>query len=116
MWDPVQRSSLRKRLTTSIGSATGRATPGDEEVLAWAFRQDRILVTLDKDFGELAVAHEKPHVGIIRLVGFSARAQAKVCLSALKRYGDELAAGTIVTVEPGRVRVRPITKKNGRSP
>ena len=90
--------------------------PGDEEVLAWAFRQDRILVTLDKDFGELAVTHEKPHVGIIRLVGFSARAQAKVCLSALKRYGDELAAGTIVTVEPGRVRVRSITKKNDWSP
>ena len=28
--------------------------PGDEEILATAFREGRVLVTLDKDFGELA--------------------------------------------------------------
>ena len=30
--------------------------PGDEEILAIADQERRILVTLDKDFGELAVA------------------------------------------------------------
>ena len=29
--------------------------PGDEEILAGAFREDRVLITLDKDFGELAI-------------------------------------------------------------
>ncbi|MGD9645478.1 MAG: DUF5615 family PIN-like protein, partial [Pirellulales bacterium] len=28
--------------------------PGDEEFLARAFAEERVLVTLDKDFGELA--------------------------------------------------------------
>ncbi len=31
--------------------------PGDEEILAHACSERRILVTLDKDFGELAVFH-----------------------------------------------------------
>ncbi len=30
----------------------------DEEILAAAYREDRILVTLDKDFGELAIVRE----------------------------------------------------------
>ena len=35
--------------------------------------EGRILVTLDKDFGELAIFREQPHCGIIRLVGARAR-------------------------------------------
>lgn len=80
--------------------------PGDEQILAHAFAEGRILVTLDKDFGELAIVHERPHSGIIRLVNIAARQQARVCLYALDAYGHELLSGGIVTVEPGRVRVR----------
>ena len=54
--------------------------PGDEEILALAYREGRILVTLDKDFGELAIVREQPHQGILRLVNLSARQQAAVCL------------------------------------
>jgi predicted nuclease of predicted toxin-antitoxin system len=31
--------------------------------------ESRVLVTLDKDFGELAIMKGAPHAGIIRLVG-----------------------------------------------
>jgi predicted nuclease of predicted toxin-antitoxin system len=47
--------------------------PGDEEILAIAAREKRILVTLDKDFGEPAIVRGLPHAGIIRLVNFPAR-------------------------------------------
>ena len=50
--------------------------PGDDAVLARANIEERILVTLDKDFGELAVIQGRPHRGIIRLVGISATRQA----------------------------------------
>lgn len=43
--------------------------PGDAELLERARREDRVLVTMDKDFGELAVVRRLPHAGIIRLVG-----------------------------------------------
>lgn len=81
--------------------------PGDDEILTLAHREDRILITLDKDFGELAVVRGQAHAGILRLVVLSASQQAPTCLLVLNRYGTELQSGAIVTVEPGRVRVRP---------
>jgi predicted nuclease of predicted toxin-antitoxin system len=80
--------------------------PGDEEVLAAAHREGRILVTLDKDFGELAIVRELPHSGIVRLVGFGAIQQGAVCLRLLEAYSEELRGGAIVTAQPGRVRIR----------
>jgi len=81
--------------------------PGDEEILAYAHHEGRILVTLDKDFGELAIVRRLPHSGIIRLVNLSARRQAGICRKVLERYGDVLISGAIVTAEPGRLRIRP---------
>lgn len=52
--------------------------PGDEEILRLALTEKRILVTLDKDFGELAIVKGMPHCGIIRLVNISAKKQAMV--------------------------------------
>lgn len=81
--------------------------PGDDEILTHAFRNGRVLVTLDKDFGELAIVHRRPHSGILRLVDVRADLQGPSCASAIAKYGSELASGAIVTVEPTRVRVRP---------
>ena len=81
--------------------------PGDEEILARAFRERRVLITLDKDFGELAIVRGSPHSGILRLVNFSALRQAPVCLQILGQHGEDLAAGAIITAEPGRLRIRP---------
>lgn len=81
--------------------------PGDDEILALAHWEGRILITLDKDFGELAVVRGQAHAGIIRLVILSAAQQAPTCLLALNRYATELQSDAIVTVEPGQVRIRP---------
>lgn len=35
--------------------------PGDDEIINWAYRENRVLITLDKDFGELAVVKGIPH-------------------------------------------------------
>jgi predicted nuclease of predicted toxin-antitoxin system len=75
-------------------------------VAARALAEDRVLVTLDKDFGELVIAQGLPHGGIIRLANFAARQQAKACLRVLSLHSVELAAGALVTAEPGVVRVR----------
>jgi predicted nuclease of predicted toxin-antitoxin system len=81
--------------------------PGDDEILAQAHREGRILVTLDKDFGELAIVHGKPHCGIIRLVNISAKNHAKTCQQVLALHGDELQSGAIITAHPGRLRIHP---------
>lgn len=81
--------------------------PGDDEIMALAHHEGRILITLDKDFGELAVVRGQAHAGVIRLAILPAVQQARFCLMVLARYGLELQAGAIVTIEPGRIRVRP---------
>jgi predicted nuclease of predicted toxin-antitoxin system len=81
--------------------------PGDEQILERAHAEQRVLVTLDKDFGELAIVRGKPHSGIIRLVGISARQQGNICRDILSAYPQELAAGAIITVDMGRLRLRP---------
>jgi predicted nuclease of predicted toxin-antitoxin system len=80
--------------------------PGDEAILATAHADGRVLVTLDKDFGELAIVHGQAHSGIVRLVGVAARRQAGVIDVIVRQYGPLLSAGALVTVEPNRVRVR----------
>lgn len=86
--------------------------PGDEEILSRAWTDQRVLVTLDKDFGELAVLQGAAHSGIVRLVGFRAQEQGRACLSILNAHADELARGAIITGEPGRVRIRPPNRIN----
>ncbi len=81
--------------------------PGDEEILERARLETRVLVTLDKDFGELAIVHQLPHCGIVRLVAMSTSRQVEMCLAVLSRYASQLEAGGIVTVDTHRIRIRP---------
>jgi predicted nuclease of predicted toxin-antitoxin system len=69
--------------------------------------EGRVVVTLDKDFGELAVVFGQAHAGIIRIINFRISKLASVCLAAMEHHGDDLAQGAIVTAEPGRLRLRP---------
>lgn len=79
--------------------------PGDAAVLAHAHRNAQVLITLDKDFGEIAIVRRQAHSGIVRLVTLRAEQQGAWAAEALSRYGDDLSVGAIVTVEPSRVRV-----------
>ncbi|MBC8420548.1 MAG: DUF5615 family PIN-like protein [Proteobacteria bacterium] len=100
----------RKHLETAghdvVWAGDWQEDPGDEEILERAHKESRILVTLDKDFGEMAIVREMPHSGIIRLVNFGAREQGVVCLRVINMYGNELQRGALVTAEPGRLRIR----------
>jgi predicted nuclease of predicted toxin-antitoxin system len=80
--------------------------PGDAEILSHAYREGRVLVTLDKDFGTLVVLHGQPHAGILRLVNLSTREQDLVVRQVLAEHADELMAGGIITAERHRLRIR----------
>ena len=80
--------------------------PGDEVIIALAYQEDRVLITLDKDFGELAIMRNAPHRGIIRVVDFSAQDQGPVCVQLLRKYAKELHQGALITANRNRVRVR----------
>lgn len=81
--------------------------PGDEEILARSLADRRVLVTLDKDFGEISVVRGHRHCGILRLVGLGAKEQVEVCVRILARYGSELSNGALITATRDRIRIRP---------
>jgi predicted nuclease of predicted toxin-antitoxin system len=80
--------------------------PGDPAILSRAHLERRILITLDKDYGELAVRYRQPHFGIVRLVDLPVEEHAGRCDATVQRYAAELEGGAIVTVEFDRTRVR----------
>jgi predicted nuclease of predicted toxin-antitoxin system len=106
VWGGVRKDLEAQGHDVSAAPDWGK-DPGDEVILERAYREQRVLITLDKDFGELAIIQGKPHSGILRLVDISAKRQAAVSLHVLSIYGDELNEGAIVTAEPGRLRIRP---------
>jgi hypothetical protein len=87
------------------------AKPGatDWDVLAWAVREERILLTFDKEFGELASRSVLP-----------AKCGVVLLRTPMPKPGDngQRLAGLIMArndwpgyfsvIEPGRVRMRPL--------
>lgn len=90
-----------------IWSGTWNKDPGDAAILKAAHSEQRILVTLDKDFGELAILKGLPHSGIVRLTGFRAAQMANAIHLIANTYEKELIAGAIITADPDRIRIRP---------
>ena len=79
----------------------------DETVLKIANEDGRILITRDKDFGELVFRYQKIHSGIIlnRLYMLGADAKADIVASVIDRYGEELT-GCYIVIQPGKIRIR----------
>ena len=79
----------------------------DDEVLARADRDRAILVTADKDFGELVFRLGRVHHGVllIRLAGLPLERTAGIVSEAVREHGRDMCkAFTVVT--PGLVRLR----------
>jgi predicted nuclease of predicted toxin-antitoxin system len=89
-----------------IWSGSWEKDPGDATILAHAYSSRKILVTLDKDFGELAILKGMPHHGIIRLTGFRVGQMAAAIHHITVYYQQELTNGAIITADPERIRIR----------
>ena len=78
----------------------------DSEVVACALHEKRILLTEDKDFGQLVYAYGRNTLGVIFLrFPVSARSRiSKEVLRLVKERGDSLI-GSFVTVQPGKIRI-----------
>ena len=82
---------------------------GDREVLEQAVRGKRILLTFDKDFGELARATRlPPECGVVLLrLPMPRASEAGERLAALIHRRSDWA-GHFSVIEPGRLRMRDI--------
>ena len=81
-----------------------RAT--DEEVVQLAVEGRRVLVTEDKDIGQLVLASGEGRIGVL-LARFPATARGTLAASVLRvvRQRGERLMGAFVVVQPGRIRI-----------
>jgi len=87
-----------------VSEITPRAE--DSEVIKLAYDEKRILLTEDKDFGQLVYSHGQKTLGVIFLrFPTSARRQiSRDVVNLVKQQGEKLA-GCFITVQPGRIRI-----------
>ena len=73
----------------------------DKEVIKKASEQNRILITNDKDFGELVFREKKQHKGVVllRLEDEGAANQIAVLKQLLEKYESFLPGDFIVVTE-----------------
>lgn len=78
----------------------------DEKVIELAASQRRLLLTEDKDFGQLVFAAAKESSGVI-LIRYPAPARSTLIEAVVKLLSDrgEALYSRFVVLEPGRVRV-----------
>ena len=78
----------------------------DDEVLKLARSEDRVLITGDKDFGEMIFKNNQDHYGVLllRLLDQRSTNKIRVLRSVVNDYKDELV-GNFVVVSEQSVRI-----------
>jgi len=93
----------------SIGET--RSGAPDKDVLDAAAAEDCILLTEDRDFGELVIRQRLAVRGMILLEmdRLSNATEADVVAEVVSAHADRLL-GNLLVIEPGRIRVRPLPR------
>lgn len=90
-----------------LSIAEAQPSIGDRDVLEMAAATERVLVTDDKDFGELAVMRQQPCRGVVllRTHSIDPAFEAKRIADLIAAHGPELS-GMFCVIEESRFRVR----------
>ena len=93
---------------TKHWSTVGDVTSSDASIMAYAAKNDFVVITHDLDFSAiLAATHgEKPSVVQIRSAVISVEMIGKHLIAALRLAERDLEIGALVTIAPDRTRVR----------
>jgi predicted nuclease of predicted toxin-antitoxin system len=81
----------------------------DSVVLAHALQQGTLLLTEDKDFGDLVFHQHRSHLGVvlIRVDGLSAQLKAELVSAAIREHGSQMPHRFTV-IGPAGVRIRTV--------
>lgn len=78
----------------------------DEEILRWANREQRVIVTTDKDFEEMVWREGKRHCGLLRIENLPRYQRQSLLEYVLAHHSGELEAGAVVIALETKIRVR----------
>ena len=80
----------------------------DADILDLAAREGCLVITMDKDFGELVFRTGRKHAGVLllRLEDARGREKVEVVKEIFACYGEELL-GSFSVYQSGKLRIRP---------
>jgi predicted nuclease of predicted toxin-antitoxin system len=87
------------------------SSPGasDEAVVTLAEREQRVIITSDRDFGELVFRHRARPAGVVYLrLGGLAPEEMLAKFQAAWAATESRVTGSFIVVTPGPIRVRPL--------
>jgi predicted nuclease of predicted toxin-antitoxin system len=89
-------------------STIGPGSAADVEIMTFARQQGYVLLTHDLDFGAILAATrgQKPSVVQLRSENLSIDVIGRSVIDALHKVAADLEDGALVTIDPGRTRVR----------
>ena len=81
----------------------------DEDVLDWANRENGILITLDKDFGELIFRLKKIHAGVIliRIDRFAVSGKIEFLLELIRK-NEQTLYKSFTVIQENLIRIRQV--------
>ena len=79
----------------------------DQTLLALATQERRVIVTEDKDFGELVFVRRLPHPCIVRFGDMQVAEKVDAMRDLIEHHQDAMNDSSIIVVTRNRVRIRP---------
>lgn len=78
----------------------------DEALLALANRERRVLITEDKDFGELIFVRGMDHPCVVRFVNMRVVDRVEALRELIEHHAEAMQQNALIVVTPRRVRIR----------
>ena len=90
-----------------VSARDGFSHATDEALLAMAAQEQHVLITEDKDFGELIFVRRLPHPCVVRFVVMRITEKMAAMRDLIAHHADAMQNGTIIVVTRERVRLDP---------
>jgi predicted nuclease of predicted toxin-antitoxin system len=89
-------------------STIGSGSAADVEIMTFARQEGYVVLTHDLDFGAILAATrgQKPSVVQLRSENLTIEVIGQLVIDALHEIATDLEEGALVTIDPGRTRVR----------
>ena len=90
---------------SAVSEVTSRSV--DRDLIAQAAREQRVLLTEDKDFGWLVYVSQVDSAGVVlvRYPGHARQSLPQAIVTLVQNQGEQLA-GAFTVLEPGYIRIR----------